>query len=90
MGNDKKAENIGKETKNALITIVSVFMYIAYRLITGFAKGVKRFKKSEVSSIIGAIILIVLAIVFWPVTFAASGVLLVLAFLLISYGIIDM
>lgn len=98
MENDKKNMNTDGGIKNTLVTIFSVLIYIAYRLvkgISGFIKGFpmsikdipgygKQFKKSGICSIIFVIIIIVLAIVFWPVTISCSGALLVLAF--ITYG----
>ena len=73
MENSKNKKNAGGGIKETLITIFSVLMYVMYSLVKKVIETVKHPSTTDITKVIkgiflimGAIIVIVLAITLWP------------------------
>lgn len=77
MNTNKNRENLNGGVQDVLITIIGVLVYIAYKLAKGTVEFIKNFMKSGILTVIGAIIMIVLAIMFWPLTLAITATMFI-------------
>lgn len=86
---NKKNENLGSEIKNALMTIISVLVYIIYKLSNKIMEVIKHPVKEEAFPIVGVVLLIIAAIVFWPVSLAVIITLILFFLGIFGPGIFD-
>lgn len=85
MENNKNKEDTRNELQNTLITIVSVLVYIVYSLAKRFVGFIKYLCKNGIFTIISAVIVIVLAIMFWPITLAIVATALIFIFCQVGF-----
>ena len=68
MENEKDKESIDRKIWNTFVTIICLLVIAAYKLITGYFGFCERLAMNGIIRVIGVIFLVVIAIMFWPLT----------------------
>jgi hypothetical protein len=82
MENNMDKKNTGEDTKNTLITIISVLVYIVYSLVKKSFEAIKSFNIKGIFAIVVGIALLILAITFWPLTLAIIATAILIGMLI--------
>ena len=68
MENDKDKESFDEKIWNNFMNIVCLLISIAYKLVKGYFGLIKRLAMNGIFRVIAVIFLVVIAIMFWPLT----------------------